>query len=199
MPNLTKWVFERFPKYIIEKEEKEERKRERENNQMTARTISTQPTVLYCITNMQNGRRYFGITSDPINERMTAHFNAANIKSDNSPIHIAMAEFPRNVWDVEVIASGERSKMQTLENKIIRELLIFAGEDLYNMLAGARNKGKVRSEEVKKRQSEARKGRKMSEAEYILRYGESREHKEVFHISNATRALFQELTAGGTI
>jgi len=166
---------------------------------MTARTISNQPTVLYCITNMQTGRRYFGITSDPIKERMTAHFNAANIKSDNSPIHIAMREFPRNVWDVEIIAQGERSKMQTLENKIIRELLIFAGEDIYNLIAGERNKGKVRSEEVRKRQSEARKGRKMSEAEYILRYGESREHKEVFHISQSCRALFAELTQGGNI
>lgn len=117
--------------------------------------------LVYSIANTTNNHRYIGYTSKTIGERMSAHFCAASCKKPKMVIGCAIKKYGKDKFRVEIIKDGlSIDEAYQLEMKLIEEL-----KPEYNVSTGGRNPfhGVKFTDERRRRQSLAQKGRKLSE------------------------------------
>lgn len=131
---------------------------------------------IYRIDNLENGKFYIGQTIQTIQQRWSDHVSNTKNLSDDMVIHLAMRKYGIDIFTIEPIYTIE-CETKTELKKQLNELEIKSIEELnpeYNVAKGglghtgvvirrfgAENHfyGKTHTEEVRKRISEAAKGR----------------------------------------
>lgn len=129
---------------------------------------------VYVHTNKINGKMYVGITKRSLRERWE---NGEGYK-DSSHFYRAIRKYGWDNFDHDVLANNlTEEEAMNMEELLIRELCLTNREQGYNMKKGGTNcslaeetkikignalRGKKHSEEVRRMQSEVKKGKKLS-------------------------------------
>lgn len=131
---------------------------------------------IYLITNIVNGKKYVGQTIKPIEKRLKEHFKASFSEKRKAIICHAMRKYSRDNFVIECIEDNlSIEELDAAEQRWIVHYDTF-GKWGYNATSGGNqcrisnetklkisvaNKGKPKSEEHKKKMSEAQKGVKI--------------------------------------
>lgn len=114
--------------------------------------------VIYCYTNLINGKKYIGQTINPT-QRYNSHTSAAFNPKDSeydSIIHRAFRKYGLNNFSYEILAEAD-----TIEELNGLEMYFIAHYNTqvpngYNIEAGGKNSSKPKSPETKKKMMQAR-------------------------------------------
>lgn len=74
--------------------------------------------VVYCYTNIVNGKKYVGITKNQLSKRHSQHIADTNLNRDNSPFHNAIKKYGIDNFTLEIL-----KKCETIED--LKESEIF--------------------------------------------------------------------------
>ena len=116
--------------------------------------------LIYCATNLINGKKYVGCTTLSLNERANRHIYEATKLGSNFKIHRAIREFSKENFKWEILEDGiiNDEVLEKRECYWIRELNTFGLNGYNSTLGGEGTSGTIRSEEVRNKISEKKKG-----------------------------------------
>jgi len=118
-------------------------------------------SLIYCITNRINNKKYIGQTINSADFRLRKHISCINCKNICSALYSAIKKYGKENFFIKEIISGEFSKeeLNILEEKYIKEYNTISPYG-YNLQTGG---GSFRvSEEVKAKMKVKMKGRKIT-------------------------------------
>jgi group I intron endonuclease len=113
---------------------------------------------VYCITNKTNGKKYVGITIQPVEKRFRRHINDS--KYGVYPLHRAISKYGEDNFSLEVVDESETIEdLWSKEKQWIAKLNTM--EEGYNLSSGGTTGGYgwERTESYRKTLSEAKKGK----------------------------------------
>jgi len=119
--------------------------------------------IVYKITNIVNGKLYFGITKCSLNIRWNSHRHAALRKKKHTFLANAMFKYGVDNFKIELVKEcGSEKEMYELEKILIQEFSTNNPKNGYNNSSGGEvsSKGMKHSDETKRRLSEVQKGKK---------------------------------------
>lgn len=91
--------------------------------------------IVYCITNIINGKQYIGITTQSLNIRWSEHISRSRYKEYNSNIHAAIRKYGKENFIIEHIASAINLKdLKALEIQLVAQYNTFLSG--YNLTIG---------------------------------------------------------------
>jgi group I intron endonuclease len=112
--------------------------------------------IIYCITNLINGKRYVGQTSQPLQKRWNRHKNPSNRRRRSSYLHNAICKYGQNSFDVKtLVIVGTKQDMDYYEKELIRIWDLRNPSKGYNLTDGGGGMlGFKLSDDTKRRMSE---------------------------------------------
>lgn len=116
---------------------------------------------IYCVTNTINGRRYIGQTCGLVSTRWSVHKSEAR-RRPQCYFHKAIRKHGASAFTVETVAvAATREELCALEKEWVARLRTNVASIGYNLTSGG-ELNYERTPECRARQSQARKGRKLS-------------------------------------
>ncbi|AEW47209.1 putative endonuclease [Bacillus phage BCP78] len=144
-------------------------------------SVTGQATI-YKAVNKINGKVYVGKTTGALERRKRQHKHAAKSEKNKSYFHKALLKYGWENFSWEVIDTAtDCDELNIKEIFWIKQLEANTSAKGYNLTIGGDGKvGYTHTEEARKRMSEARKGKKMSEdlKKKLIEINTGREHTE---------------------
>jgi len=115
--------------------------------------------VIYCITNLLNGKQYIGLTTQALNIRWAEHLSRSRYKQYSSAIHSAIRKYGKENFIIEPIACAcTIEDLKALEIILIEQYNTFRAG--YNLTEGG--DFKVVHQDVKNKISKSKIGHSVS-------------------------------------
>ena len=115
--------------------------------------------IIYCITNLVNGKKYVGQTVQTLHGRWSHHVSDAR-RNNRSCIQRAICKYGPTAFRIEIVANcSSYAEMDEHERAIIASMGTCDRNRGYNLTDGGEGKGKEFTEEYRKRLSESHKGK----------------------------------------
>lgn len=157
--------------------------------------------ICYRVLNINTGKAYIGITKHSLLHRWRVHCDRARLKS-RTLLHRSIAKHGKEAFILQVLHEGiSKDDIGSVEQQMINEYNThFATGYGYNMtLGGEGTHGRIVTEEMRRKMSESKIGRKRSEWE-IQRIREGRrQHTQPNHTtphSEETKQRLREVNLG---
>lgn len=146
---------------------------------------------IYLIRNMVNGKGYVGQTVRVAVERLREHVRDSRSGKTRMALHKAIRKYgEENFIVVEIAFAEEGVLLNELERHYINEFSTLTSQNGYNISEGGKGRasGFTVSDETRRKQSIARKGKKFSPESIERQHAPLRGRKRPAHVVEAIRA-----------